>query len=262
MRVQDLRRIAGGKYNVELHMFGTGEPLLFMHGAGGLLGVDPFLEDLGHSFKVIAPHLPGFGESTGGEQIEDIFDAILFYHQLLDELGIASAHVVGHSMGGMLAAEFAAMDVSRVKKLVLVTPAGFWLDEHPIPDFFSMELPDLAAHLFHDPKSPLAQMFMAVPEDMKLLEDMYVERIKRMTQASKFLWPIPDRGLKKRAWRISAKTLVLMGASDKLIPPVYANEFTSRIKNSRAETIAEAGHMPMYEQQEAFVKAVREFLKS
>ena len=123
--MKELRRIAGGKFTAELHMFGTGEPLLFLHGAGGLLGIDPFLEDLGHSFKVIAPHLPGYGESTGGDQIEDVFDAVLFYHQLLDELGIASSHVFGHSMGGMLAAELAAMDVHRVKKLVLVTPAGF-----------------------------------------------------------------------------------------------------------------------------------------
>jgi pimeloyl-ACP methyl ester carboxylesterase len=260
--MKDLRRIAGGKFTVELNMFGTGEPLLYMHGAGGLVGVDPFLEHLGHNFKVIAPHLPGYGESTGAEHIEDVLDVVLFYHQLLDELGVASSHVVGHSMGGMLAAEFAAIDIHRVKKLVLVAPAGFWLDEHPIPDVFAMELPELAEHLFHDPKSPLAQMFTTIPEDMKLLEEMYVERIKRFTQASKFLWPIPDRGLKRRAWRIAASTLVMMGESDRLIPPIYANEFTSRIKNSKMVTIKEAGHMPMYEQPEIFVNTVREFLRS
>jgi pimeloyl-ACP methyl ester carboxylesterase len=90
---------------------------------------------------------------------------------------------------------------------------------------------------------------------------MYVERVKRLTQASKFLWPIPDRGLKKRAWRIAAPTLVVMGESDRLIPPVYAHEFTSRIRNSRAVTIKQAGHMPMYEQAEVFVGTVRDFLK-
>lgn len=259
--MKEIRRIAGGRFTIETHMFGTGEPLLFLHGAGGLLGVDPFLEDLGHNFKVIAPHLPGFGESTGVEHIDDVFDIILCYHQLLDELGISSAHVVGHSLGGMIAAEFAALDVHRVKRLVLVTPAGFWLDDHPIPDIFAMELPDLAAHLFHDPTSPVAQMFTTVPEDLKLLEEMYVERVKRLTQASKLLWPIPDRGLKRRAWRIQAQTLVLTGESDKLIPPVYANEFTSRIKNSRALTLKEVAHMPMYEKPDEFVKTVREFLK-
>src|SRR5271163_2424701 len=169
--MKTIQNVRDGKFSVEVHTFGSGEPLLYLHGAGGLLGVDPFLEDLGNNFKVIAPHLPGYGESTGVEHIDDILDAILFYHQLLDELGVSSAHVVGHSMGGMLAAEFAAIDVHRVKKLVLVTPAGFWLDEHPIPDIFAMEPPDLAAHLFHDPQSPIAQMFTTIPEDMKLLEE-------------------------------------------------------------------------------------------
>jgi pimeloyl-ACP methyl ester carboxylesterase len=259
--MKTLQKIGGGRFNVEMQQCGSGEPLLYLHGAGGLLGIDPFLDELGKNFRVIAPHLPGYGESTGGELIEDVFDACLFYHQLMDDLGIASAHVVGHSMGGMLAAEMAALDVHRVNKLVLVSAAGFWLEEHPIPDVFAMELPDLAAHLFHDPQGPLARMFTTIPDDPKQLADMYVERTKRLTQASRFLWPIPDRGLKKRAWRIAAPTLVLWGSSDRLVSPAYAGEFTSRIRNSCGATIDQAGHMVMYEQPAAFVKAVREFLK-
>ncbi|HKV55269.1 MAG TPA: alpha/beta hydrolase [Candidatus Binataceae bacterium] len=255
------QKIGGGRFDVEMEVSGSGEPLLYIHGAGGLIGVDPFLDELGKDFKVVAPYLPGYGESTGGELIEDVVDVCLFCHQLMDDLGIDSAHVVGHSMGGMLAAELAALDVHRVKKLVLVGAAGFWRDEQPIPDVFAMELPDLAAHLFHDPNSPLARMFTTIPDDPQQLADMYVERTKRLTQASRFLWPIPDRGLKKRAWRIAAPTLLLWGESDRLVPPAYANEFASRIKNSRSATIKEAGHMVMYEQPEAFVKTVRDFLK-
>src|SRR5271167_3462176 len=253
--------VRDGKFSVEVHTFGSGEPLLYLHGAGGLLGIDPFLEELGKDFKVIAPHLPGFGESTGGDQIDDVIDAALFYHQLMDELGIDSAYIVGHSMGGMLAAEVAALDVHRARKLVLVGAAGFWIDESPIPDFFALDLSELGSYLFHDPKSPFAQMFLAIPQDMNLLADMYVERVKRLSMASKFLWPIPDRGLKKRAYRIAAPTLLLWGDDDKLIPLVYAKEFTSRIKNSKLELIKNAGHMVMYEQQEALVSAVRNFLK-
>jgi pimeloyl-ACP methyl ester carboxylesterase len=253
--------IGSGRFKIEMETCGSGDPLLYLHGAGGLTGFDPYLEELGKDFRVYAPHLPGYGESTGAEQIDDVHDAALFYHQLMDDLGIASAHVVGHSMGGMLAAELAASDVHRVRKLVLVCPAGFWRERDPIPDVFAADLPELAGYLFHDPKSPLAQMFTAIPEDVNQLAEMYVERTKRLTQASKFLWPIPDRGLKKRAWRIAAPTLVLWGASDKLIPPVYAEEFTRRIKNSRAQTIGAAGHMVMYEQPAAFVTAVRDFLR-
>src|SRR5690349_4948228 len=65
-------KLCGGKFSVEMEVTGSGEPLLFLHGAGGLTGADPFLEDLGRSFKVYAPHLPGYGESTGGEHIDDV----------------------------------------------------------------------------------------------------------------------------------------------------------------------------------------------
>src|SRR5271163_5213192 len=254
--MKTIQNVRDGKFSVEVHTFGSGEPLLYLHGAGGLLGIDPFLEELGKDFKVIAPHLPGFGESTGGDQIDDVIDAALFYHQLMDELGIDAAHIVGHSMGGMLAAEVAALDVHRAKKLVLVGAAGFWIDESPIPDFFALDLSELGSYLFHDPKSPLAQMFLAIPQDMNLLADMYVERVKRLSMASKFLWPIPDRGLKKRAYRIAAPTLLLWGESDKVIPPVYAREFQKYIRNSRMHTVKEAGHMVQYEQPAEFDKVV------
>src|SRR5271167_5027638 len=237
------QKLCDGKFSVEMEVTGKGEPLLFLHGAGGLTGADPFLEDLGRSFKVYAPHLPGYGESTGSEHIDDVIDAALFYHELMDELNIPAANIVGHSMGGMIAAEIAALDNSRAKKLVLVAPAGFWLDEHPIPDLFAAKLDEIAPMMFHDPKSPMAQAFGAIPTDFKELETMYVERVKRFSTASKFLWPIPDRGLKKRAYRIKSPTLVLWGASDKLIPPVYAKEFTKRIAGAKEQTIAEAGHM-------------------
>jgi pimeloyl-ACP methyl ester carboxylesterase len=255
------KELLGGKFSIEMQEFGSGEPLLFVHGAGGLVGIDPFLEELGKNFHVYAPHFPGFGESTGNQHIDDVIDAALFYHELMDELGHPSANIVGHSMGGMIAAEIAALDNSRAKKLVLASPAGFWLDEHPIPDLFAAQLDEIGPLLFHDPKSPMAQAFAAIPEDFKALEAMYVERVKRFATASKFLWPIPDRGLKKRIYRIKSPTLVLWGASDKLIPPVYAKEFTSRIRGAKEQLIKEAGHMLPYEQQSAFCNAVRDFLK-
>ena len=256
------QKLQNGKFSLEMQVYGSGEPLLFLHGAGGLNPVEPFLEELGKDFKVYAPHFPGYGESTGNEHIDDVTDAVLFYHELMDELGIPTANIVGHSMGGMLAAEVAAFDVHRSKKLVLACPAGFWIEETPIPDFFAAQLDEIAGLLFHDPKSPAAQMMTAIPSDFKALETMYVERVKRLATASKFLWPIPDRGLKKRAYRIKAPTLLLWGDDDKLIPAVYAKEFTSRIKNSKVEMIKDAGHMIMYEQQGPFVAAIRKFLKS
>src|SRR6202035_4791668 len=131
-----------------------------------------------------------------------------------------------------------------------------------IPDVFALDLNELGGYLFHDPESPFAKMFLAVPQDMGQLADMYVERVKRFSTASKFLWPIPDRGLKKRAYRISAPTLLVWGESDRLVPPVYAREFQKHIRNARLHTIKEAGHMVHYEQPAEFDKVVTQFLKS
>jgi pimeloyl-ACP methyl ester carboxylesterase len=78
--------------------------------------------------------------------------------------------------------------------------------------------------------------------------------------AGKILFPIPNRRLSKRLYRLTAPTLVVWGKSDKLIPPVYAERFKALIPQAEVVQIAEAGHMVPYEQPAAFVSAVTRFL--
>ena len=87
---------------------------------------------------VYAPAHPGFETSTGIEHIDDMLDMVVYYNDLLDALHLESVHVVGHSMGGMIGAELAALSPHRVRKLVLANAVGLWLDDHPIADFFAM----------------------------------------------------------------------------------------------------------------------------
>jgi pimeloyl-ACP methyl ester carboxylesterase len=259
--VRTTQQLRDGKFTVEIETLGTGEPLIFFHSATGLKDSEPFLEELARDFKVIAPHLPGYGESTGGEQIDDVIDAALFYHELMDSLGVPSAYLMGHSMGGMLAAEVAALDVHRARKLVLVNSTGLWLDKHPTVDIFATDLSDFPALLFHDPNSSIAKQLATIPTETVALNNWYVEHMRRFAMATKFMWPIPDRGLKKRAYRIAAPTLVLWGESDRIISPAYAKEFVKLIPNAREQIIKQAGHMVMYERQAEFCTAVRDFLK-
>ncbi|MGE0684699.1 MAG: alpha/beta fold hydrolase [Candidatus Binatia bacterium] len=81
-----------------------------------------------------------------------------------------------------------------------------------------------------------------------------------MASAGKFLWPIPDKGLKKRIHRIQQSTLILSGALDKLIPPVCGEAFLPAISGSRLATLGKSGHMPMLEEQDEFVAAVTNLL--
>ena len=94
--------IRNGMFETKLRTGGSGEPLLYLHGAGGLQAWDPFLAELAKSFAVYAPSHPGFESSTGIEHIDDIIDLVVYYNDFLDAIGMESAHVVGHSMGGLI----------------------------------------------------------------------------------------------------------------------------------------------------------------
>lgn len=251
-----------GMFRTKLLSGGQGEPLLFLYGAGGNRGWQPFLEMLAQRFRVYAPWHPGYGESEGIEHIDDVVDMALYYDELLDALGIEAAHVIGHSMGGMFAAELAAICPGRVRKLVLAGAVGLWLDEHPIPDFFVMRPEEMAAAVWYDPASPVARQFAPDPNDEGALAQALLERAQALGVAGKFLWPLPDRGLSKRIHRIRAPTLIVWGEADGVVPLVYGEEFQRRIRGSRLAVMRECSHMMMLEKPEEFVRTVVEFLKS
>ena len=81
-----------------------------------------------------------------------------------------------------------------------------------------------------------------------------------MGATGKFLWPIPDKGLKKRIHRVQAPTLVVWGQEDRIVPLVYAQEFARRIGGARVETIQQAGHAPHLEHPGPVARLVRDFL--
>jgi len=240
---------------------GSGATLVFLHGAGGLLDDNPFLDQLARSHHVFAPEWPGFGESTGEELLEDMLDFTLHGWDLVEALGLRQPHLIGHSMGGMIAAEMACVAPHDVGKLVLVSSAGLWMDEHPIPDIFAMLPYQIAEVLFHDPQRGQALLTGGADlSDMEALKDFYISSQRRLAMAGKILFPIPNRRLAKRLYRVTADTLVLWGASDRLMVPAYATRWKALIPSARVEVIEKAGHMLPYEQPEAFVRAVSRFL--
>ncbi|MBS4192394.1 alpha/beta hydrolase [Bacillus sp. FJAT-49705] len=245
----------------EVKIAGQGEPVVFLHNLGGLKW-NQFLDELSNHYQVYAPHLPGTGASTGLETIRDLWDLILCYYDLFDELGLESAHVIGHSLGGMIAAELAATDQSRVKQLVAIAPAGLFREDHPIPDMFAMLPEELNRLVVLDQDSPAAQMMRYVPEDLDERTEMMIERIQNQVAAAKFLWPIPDKGLKSRIHRIKAQTLLVWGKQDGLIPVVYGEEFHRRIAHSELKIIESASHLVDVEQTEEVISLIRDFLKT
>jgi pimeloyl-ACP methyl ester carboxylesterase len=99
-----------------------------------------------------------------------------------------------------------------------------------------------------------------MPSDPDARLEVVLERTKSLSAAGKFLWPIPDKGLRKRIHRIAAPTLLLWGASDRLVPPVYGEAFLKRIDGARLTVIKGASHMLPFEKADEFVEVVTEFL--
>ena len=240
---------------------GSGAPLVFLHGAGGLFAENPFLEELARRYHVFAPELPGYGESTGEELLEDMLDFTLHSWDVADALGLRQPHLVGHSMGGMIAAEMACIAPHDVGKLVLASAAGLWIEEHPIPDVFAMLPYQIAEVLFQDPARGQALLTGGADlSDMEALKDFYLGTQRRLAMAGKILFPIPNRRVAKRLYRLTAPTLIVWGAQDRLISPVYGQRWAELIPGARLALLEGAGHMVPYEQPEGFVSAVSAFL--
>jgi pimeloyl-ACP methyl ester carboxylesterase len=251
-----------GLFTVKYYQHGKGEALVYLHGAGGLPAFTPDLEALSRHFTVTAPLHPGFGSSGEERFHEEVLAFTLYTWDVLNALGIDNPILVGHSMGGMLAAEMAAIEPRRVKKLVLVGPAGLWLDDCPTADFFAMTPEELVQTVFYDSQSDLAKAFLALPQDRDAANEVMLQRVKGFATAARFLWPVPDRGLSERLYRITAPTLLLWGEADKVVPPRYARAFTDLLVGSdevKTTIIPKAGHMPLLEQPQAATKAILEF---
>lgn len=248
--------VRDGAFSIEVREAGEGTPLLFLHNMMNEFDTYPFMEQLAQNYRVIAPIFPGFRESTGLENIDDPTDTVVYHNDLLDALGLDSTIVVGHELGGMFAAELAALSPQRVIKLVLVGAYGLWEEEHPVPDWFATPKRTLPSLQWHDPKSETALEYNPPTRD----PEINIYRTRAQIAGSRFLWQFPDRGLAKRIHRISAPTLLVWGESDGLVPPVYANIFQGLIAGSEVAMIPEAGNLPQIEQPEAFVEALTSFL--
>ena len=236
---------------------GAGEPLVFFHGAGGMTENDPILAELSSRFHVYAPFIPGYGETEECESMRDMLDFALHGWDVVEALGLKNPILVGHSMGGMIAVEMAALAPNDVSRLALICPAGLWLDDHPIVDMFSLMPYEMPKYLFHDPEKGAAAMTSGLDmSDPKFLQTYLVRNARQLGMAGKLLFPIPDRGLAERLYRVKAKTVIVWGESDKMIPPVYGPAFQKAIAGSKLVNVPEAGHMVVMEQPGAVLKAV------
>lgn len=236
---------------------GTGPDLLWLHGLRGVDPADPMLAALQRRYRVVAPVAPGFNDLEELSRIDNIHELALDYDDLIEGLKLGDVTLVGHSFGAMIAAEIAAHFPRRAKRLVLMAPFGLWNDAYPVADIFAVPYTQLDDILWHDRKARDAFVKPPAAEaDAKAAADQMINLARSLTAVTKFVWPIPDRGLRRRLPRIACPTLVLFGAQDAVVSARYAEDFRAGLRNVETAAIAEAGHMVPYEQPQRVINMI------
>jgi pimeloyl-ACP methyl ester carboxylesterase len=246
-----------GEVELELYEGGHGQPLLFLHGAGGLPSTAPFLELLCRTFRVLAPVHPGFGASSLPFWLDSIDDYAHIYLELLDRFGLKRIILVGASIGGWTAAEMATKTTSHIDRIVLVGPAGIKIgpvDKLDIPDVFAMSEEQVSRLLYVEPDKWRLDPSKATEEEL-----LTIARNRQTFALITWEPYMHNPKLRHRLHRIDRPTLVMRGAADGLISNDYAQAYAGLIPGARLETIAAAGHLPHLEQPECFVEQIRRF---
>ncbi len=257
----------------EVRVFGTDGPaVVFLHGTTGLFDDEPMLSALstGSRFRVFAPALPGYGpesDDSGETQLDDMLDVALHGWDLVDaiksEVGLAGpVHLVGQDVGAMIASEMAAVARHDVDRLGLVSPLGMWVASAPIPDIFAMLPFEFPAALFSDIGLGTQLLTKGLDfEDPKAIEAFQVRNSRRLGFMGKLLFPVPNRRLSTRAYRISAPTHVVWGANDNLTPvDPYRAAWDSAITLATSTVVDDAGHSVHVEQGQLCARIIGDFL--
>jgi pimeloyl-ACP methyl ester carboxylesterase len=221
-----------------VHTIGRGPELVFLHGAGTFTGFD-VARAWAARRTVIIPYHPGFGDSGDDTALDTIDDYVLHYMDLFDRLGLERFDLAGFSLGGWIAAEFATRQPRRLRRLVLVAPAGLVVAQAPAPDLFQIAPQELPAYLAHDPSVAL-RYFPKAPDPA------FDARVGReMGSFARLIRGNPQGNPKLARWvhRITAPTLVLWGAADRLRPTAQGDAWMALLPNGRLDLVPATGHL-------------------
>jgi pimeloyl-ACP methyl ester carboxylesterase len=255
-----------GRHRISTLTMGRGPDVLLLHGLGGTrASLFETAATLATRFRVHAPDLPGFGSSS--KPALGAYNAGWFAAQMLDlmdELGIPQARLIGNSMGGRVAIEMALRSPDRIQALGLLCPAVAWIRRglHPIVRLLRPEF-GLLPHAFR--RSLVASQFWSLFYDRDVLDpavgDLMVDEFRRIyhTAGARYALlasarniyleaPFGPGGFYPRLATLSPPALFIWGAHDALVPARFAKHVASWLPNAEQVTIDSCGHLPQVEQ--------------
>ena len=236
--------------------------MLLVHGLGASaerwLGVIPALAK---HYRVIVPDLVGFGCSVKPPVDYTPAFFIDFLSKFFEAVGVKVSIVVGSSLGGQIAADFAFTHSDSVRKLILVSPAGMMKHSTPALDAY------ILAALFPNEQSAKTAFEMMEDSGKDVDEAIVKGFVKRMRMPNaKLAFMSTLLGLKnsemldKKLERILVPTLLIWGSNDPVIPIKYADSFVSSIPDCSLYKMKGCGHTPYVQKPEEFSAAALEFL--
>lgn len=233
---------------------GKGQPLLFMHGAATWHGFD-FSRGWISQFEVIIPYHPGFGPSEANNAFTTVDHYVSHYQDLAEALGLSSFHLVGFSLGGWIAAHFAAKHSSQVDRLVLIAPAGLEVIDHPQADLSTIAPEEILEYLVNDVSTLGPYLPTGEDAEFAAMREKEGNSVAGLLRDGTLNRPNMPQVLQT----ISSPTLLIWGMKDRLIPPGQGAAWQQLISGASLKVFPNAGHLVL-DESPAACDEVAEFL--
>ena len=250
---------------------GQGVPIVLIHGTSSSLHTwEAWTQVLTQTHRVIRMDLPAFG-LTGPNANHDY--SMEYYVRFLDDfltkLDIDSLYLAGNSLGGQIAWHYTSHHLDKIKKLILLDPAGFY-DAKEMPFVFELARTPLINQLIGKitPKYFIEKNLKEVYFDADKITDSLIERYHDLTLRTgnraafiaKANQPIVDHTTRLKL--ITTPTLILWGRNDDWIPVAHAAKFSQELPHAKVEIMEETGHVPMEERPLESVAHTLQFLNT
>ncbi len=239
---------------------GEGAPVVFLPGFMGLPKWIPFLDLLAEQRRVIVPSLPGFPGAVGHQQLDELSDWVAATLEILEAATDGPVDLIASSVAAALALEVAATNRPLIKRLVLIGPFGIYDEAEPAPDPWAQRPGPKSYPGLLCAKPERFEELWLKPDDAEEIEWQIIQ-VRGREAAARYLWPLGDTGILKRAYRLTQPMLLIRGSEDKLIPASYLEKLKAAVPGEAAiQELAGAGHLVELDEPEALAGSINQFL--
>ena len=217
---------------------GTGQPLLYLHDTFSATWT-PVHDCLAERYDVVFPMHPGCAGSTGFDDIEGMDDLVFHYLDVCATLGLTRPILLGTSLGGWLAAEWAVRYPEMLRGLILVDAFGLRVSAAPATDLLRFDPAQMRDVLFANPAAAVARELVPDAPASEILE----ATLRARQVLARFAWQFPDNPkLSRYLYRVKTPTLIVWGAQDGVVSTAHAQAYLRGIAGAELVVLPHCGH--------------------